>query len=86
MALAYSYFNISQWNKNENERYSCYSWFRKKWDQIKRETLISALENTAIITNHNMRVKSPKIIMTNGSCTKKDYIKQYFEALTNTSI
>ena len=25
-----SYFNISQWNKNENERYTCYSWFRKK--------------------------------------------------------
>ena len=25
-----SYFNISQWNKNGNERYTCYSWFRKK--------------------------------------------------------
>ena len=68
--MPYSYFNISQWNKNESERYTCYSWFRKKWDQIKRETLISALENTGIITNHNMTAKSLKIIMTNGSYTK----------------
>ena len=28
--MPYSHFNISQWNKNESERYSCYSWFRKK--------------------------------------------------------
>ena len=55
--MPFSSFNISQWNKNENEGYTCYSWFRKKWDQIQREKLISALENTGIITKSQYESK-----------------------------